>query len=113
MAVAPAALTEDHLADSPPQTGGSAADQAAVDAAWREADAIAAEDVAINRAIGMHGFALALNYPTVAKAKAAFDALADGGNVTMPFGKTFFSKGFGMCVDQFGIPWMVNCPAEM
>jgi len=28
------------------------------DAAWREADAIAAEDVAINRAIGMHGFAL-------------------------------------------------------
>ena len=30
----------------------------------------------------------------------------------MPFGKTFFSKGFGMCVDQFGIPWMVNCPKE-
>jgi PhnB protein len=30
----------------------------------------------------------------------------------MPFGKTFFSKGFGMCVDQFGIPWMVNCPLE-
>ena len=28
----------------------------------------------------------------------------------MPFGKTFFSKGFGMCVDQFGISWMVNCP---
>ena len=32
--------------------------------------------------------------------------------VNMPFGKTFFSKGFGMCVDQFGIPWMVNCPME-
>ena len=30
----------------------------------------------------------------------------------MPFGKTFFSKGFGMCIDQFGIPWMVNCPKE-
>ena len=28
----------------------------------------------------------------------------------MPFGKTFFAKGFGMCVDQFGMPWMVNCP---
>ena len=39
--------------------------------------------------------------------------LAEGGTVTMPFGKTFFSKGFGMCVDQFGIPWMVNCPQEM
>jgi PhnB protein len=31
----------------------------------------------------------------------------------MPFAKTFFAKGFGMCTDQFGIPWMVNCPAEM
>jgi PhnB protein len=30
----------------------------------------------------------------------------------MPFGKTFFSKGFGMGIDQFGIPWMVNCPLE-
>ncbi len=30
----------------------------------------------------------------------------------MPFGKTFFSKGFGMCIDQFGIPWMVNCAAR-
>ena len=30
----------------------------------------------------------------------------------MPFEKTFFSKGFGMCVDQFGQPWMVNCPLE-
>src|SRR5882672_11269274 len=41
-----------------------------------------------------------------------FKALAEGGSVNMPFGKTFFSKGFGMCVDQFGIPWMVNCPME-
>jgi PhnB protein len=30
----------------------------------------------------------------------------------MPFAKTFWAKGFGMCVDQFGIPWMVNCPIE-
>jgi PhnB protein len=38
--------------------------------------------------------------------------LAEGGTVNMPFGKTFFSRGFGMCVDQFGQPWMVNCPME-
>jgi PhnB protein len=31
----------------------------------------------------------------------------------MPYSKTFWAKGFGMCVDRFGIPWMVNCPAEM
>jgi PhnB protein len=30
----------------------------------------------------------------------------------MPFSKTFFSKGFGMTIDQFGIPWMVNAPLE-
>jgi PhnB protein len=30
----------------------------------------------------------------------------------MPFSPTFFAKGFGMCIDQFGIPWMVNSPLE-
>ena len=38
-----------------------------------------------------------------------FNALAENGNVTMPFQQTFWSPGFGMCVDQFGIPWMINC----
>ena len=47
-----------------------------------------------------------------AEAERKFKALSEGGTVNMPFGKTFFSKGFGMCVDQFGIPWMVNCPLE-
>jgi PhnB protein len=27
----------------------------------------------------------------------------------MPYGETFWAKGFGMLVDRFGIPWMVNC----
>jgi uncharacterized glyoxalase superfamily protein PhnB len=27
----------------------------------------------------------------------------------LPFQKTFWSPGFGMLVDRFGIPWMVNC----
>lgn len=37
-----------------------------------------------------------------------FDGLARGGNVAMPFASTFFSPGFGMVTDRFGIPWMVN-----
>ena len=37
-----------------------------------------------------------------------FDGLARGGNVAMPFTRTFFSPGFGMVTDRFGIPWMVN-----
>ena len=44
-----------------------------------------------------------------AEGERIFNALAENGNVTRPFQQTFWSPGFGMCVDQFGIPWMVNC----
>jgi PhnB protein len=57
---------------------------------------------------GMKGFSLALAYPTVAEAKKVFDALAEGGKVTMPLDKTFWAEAFGMLVDRFGTPWMVN-----
>lgn len=56
------------------------------------------------------GFAVSITVMDVAEAEKKFKAISEGGNVGMPFGKTFFSKGFGMCVDQFGISWMVNCP---
>ena len=58
------------------------------------------------------GFSVSLTVGDPADAERKFKALSEGGSVNMPFGKTFFSKGFGMCVDQFGIPWMVNCPLE-
>ncbi|HET8881420.1 MAG TPA: VOC family protein [Solimonas sp.] len=57
---------------------------------------------------GASGFSLSLGYPTVAQARAIFDALADGGDVRMPFGKTFWSPGFGMLADRYGTPWMVS-----
>ncbi|MBR0718091.1 VOC family protein [Bradyrhizobium liaoningense] len=60
----------------------------------------------------VQGFSISLTITDPAEAARKFNALADGGTVTMPFSKTFWAKGFGMCVDQFGIPWMVNCPAE-
>lgn len=43
------------------------------------------------------------------KGERIFNALAEGGTTTMPFAKTFWASGFGMCTDRFGIPWMVNC----
>lgn len=43
------------------------------------------------------------------KGERIFNALAEGGTTTMPFEKTFWASGFGMCTDRFGIPWMVNC----
>jgi PhnB protein len=58
------------------------------------------------------GFSVSLTVADPAEAERKFKALCEGGSVNMPFGKTFFSKGFGMGTDQFGIPWMVNCPLE-
>jgi PhnB protein len=49
----------------------------------------------------------------VAEAERVFEALADGGTTTMPMAETFWSPRFGMCVDRFGTPWMVNAePVE-
>lgn len=44
-----------------------------------------------------------------AEAQRVFNALAEGGSVTMPFQETFWARGFGCCTDRFGTPWMVNC----
>ena len=54
------------------------------------------------------GMNLSLHFKDKAEAERIFNALVENGSVTMPFEKTFWSPGFGMCVDQFGIPWMVN-----
>jgi PhnB protein len=56
----------------------------------------------------MKGFSLSLTYATVPEAQRMFDALAAGGQVQMPFQKTFWADGFGMLVDRFGTPWMVG-----
>ena len=58
---------------------------------------------------GMHGFSLSLAYDSVEEGQPVFDALAEGGTVQMPLQKTFWAEGFGMLVDKFGTPWMVNC----
>ena len=54
------------------------------------------------------GMNVAIHLKDGAEGERIFNALAENGKVTMPFEKTFWSPGFGMCVDQFGIPWMVN-----
>ena len=47
----------------------------------------------------------------VDEAKRVFEALADGGQVTLPAAATFWSPMFGMCVDRFGTPWMISADA--
>jgi len=59
------------------------------------------------------GFSLSLSVSTEAEADRAFGALlADGGKVTMPLAKTFWSPRFGMLTDKFGIGWMVIVPGN-
>jgi PhnB protein len=58
------------------------------------------------------GVSLSASVADAAEADRVFAALADGGRVTMPLGKTFFSPRFGMLVDRFGLAWMVIVPQE-
>jgi PhnB protein len=37
-----------------------------------------------------------------------WEKLSAGGTVTMPMEKQAWGDEFGMCVDKFGVPWMVN-----
>jgi len=55
------------------------------------------------------GFSVSISVDDKAKGESLFIALAENGRTIMPFQQTFWAAGFGMCVDQFGIPWMVNC----
>jgi PhnB protein len=59
------------------------------------------------------GFSVSISVADVAESKKVFDALAEGGRIGLPWQKTFFSAGFGMLTDKFGIPWMVNVAHEI
>ena len=54
------------------------------------------------------GFCVATHFEDAADGERVFNALAEGGRVQMPFQPTFWAKGFGMCIDRFGTPWIVN-----
>jgi PhnB protein len=53
------------------------------------------------------GFSLCIGAQNEAEADQMFNALADGGQVNMPLGKTFFAPRFGMVADKFGVQWMI------
>lgn len=57
---------------------------------------------------GMKGFSMTLSYASAAEAKPIFEALSEGGKVTMPLHKTFWAESFGMLTDRFGTPWIIN-----
>ena len=69
-----------------------------------------ASDAPPDRSDGaMKGFSVSLKLDSAAEAERIFEALAQGGTVKMPIQQTFWAIRFGMLVDRFGTPWMVNC----
>lgn len=55
------------------------------------------------------GISISINVDKPTDAERVFTALAENGTVQMPIQKTFWAERFGMAVDKFGTPWMVNC----
>jgi len=55
------------------------------------------------------GFSVNISAKTPAEAERVYAALSEGGTVTMPLSETFWAQKFGMFVDKYGIPWMINC----
>lgn len=72
-------------------------------------EVLMASDAPPGRFSKPQGFSVSLQIEQPAEAERVFQALAEAGSVTMPIAQTFWARRFGMCVDQFGIPWMVNC----
>ncbi|MEA2768224.1 MAG: PhnB protein [Acetobacteraceae bacterium] len=68
---------------------------------------VLASDGRCSGKIEFNGISLALSVANEAEADRTFAALANGGQISMPLTKTFFSPKFGMVADQFGINWMV------
>ncbi len=63
----------------------------------------------VNRGNDIH-LSIASNDET--EAERFFNNLSAGGTIIMPFKKTFWGAKFGMCMDKYGINWMINCELE-
>jgi PhnB protein len=66
-------------------------------------------DAPPDRYEAMKGFSVSLGINKPADAERIFHALSENGTVRMPIQETFWAERFGMLVDQFGTPWMINC----
>jgi PhnB protein len=55
------------------------------------------------------GFFALLDIDDPTRAERVFDSLSENGTVRMPIQETFWASRFGVLVDQFGIPWEINC----
>jgi PhnB protein len=99
---------KDHPQPQPPEMVHSGTENKVMHARLRLGDSIVM--MSDGRCMGstdFRGICLSLTAVDKSEAEKYFNALAEGGKVSMPFGPTFFSPGFGMVDDRFGVPWMV------
>src|SRR6516162_5066711 len=68
-----------------------------------------ASDAPPDRREAMKGFSVTISLDDPERAERIFHALSEKGTVQMPIQQTFWAARFGMLVDQFGTPWMINC----
>jgi PhnB protein len=74
---------------------------------FRIGDSLVMASDGMNESQTVSGTSLAVTVKTEAEVDPMFNALAVGGQVMMPPGKTFWSPRFGMLTDKFGLGWMV------
>ena len=58
------------------------------------------------------GFCVAVHFEAAADGERVLNALAEGGMVQMAYQPTFWAKGFGMLIDRFDVPWIVNADQQ-
>ena len=73
---------------------------------------MASDDPTVESSGPVQGIMVSYDAPSSDEAKRVFEALAGGGEITMPLSETFFSPAFGACTDRFGVPWMVSADAQ-
>ena len=95
-------------ADAGPPPPGTPSD-AIMHAALTRGDELlmGADDPSGNFDGNVRGMCVNWSVQDVGDAKRVFEALAEGGEIQVPLGATFFSPAFGMCSDRFGTPWMI------
>jgi PhnB protein len=98
-------------AEAPPEMEASPAQRDKIMHAYLrfEDHALMASDAPPDHAAPMSGFAVQVAIGEPGEAERIFDALAEGGTIQMPMEETFWARRFGMVVDRFGVPWMINC----
>ena len=103
-------LTAAELPDSPPDVP----DDVIMHAALTVGDTLlmASDDPSATEDGPKSGFSVSYTAKDEADAHRVFDALSNGGAVTLPVSATSWSPAFGMCTDRFGVAWMVGVTGE-